>query len=251
MSRQDKIMDGGRLSQLNDLASYPCVDVYLESQREMKDEYGIDTREDTVFRELVDLEDDRAGADDAYFELRSEGCEPGSIVVPRNWGIQRKFLERLDCVTLDDIHYGKENLRVPTQMLDLENPFEILANYLATGFLKPCNRHQKDDVPRKHFSDVVKFMNRYSYGNGVFTKSYQTFKDSNRFPVESGYQEKRLSSLSGEDKRRFCASFFKNTIPSIREEPDNPRAFFVPRTRNQKIDNIMGYFSGRFQRERA
>jgi hypothetical protein len=184
-----------------------------------------------------------------YAELVDRGRESGMVEVPNKWGLQKRYLDAFGFDNLEDIYCGTHNLWVPGEMLNLENPTEILANYLAAGKLKRCNRHLEDDVPRDSFSKLIKFMNVHAYSRPSFIRIINGFKDTNRFPVKPGYQEKRLKSLSGEVKRQFCASFFNESKPSQREERSNPDAFYDPRTKSGYVDRIWAHIGRRFERQ--
>lgn len=207
---------------------------------------------DSGFEDLeLDVERaERVEIERIYESLKAKGLAPGEIKVPKNWDIRKKDIKNLNrggfsLSPLESIYYGIHNLFVPNEMMDLENPSEIFANYLGAGVLKRNNFHlSNDNIPGKSFSDLVKYINNVAYGNIIFAKFSHELE--NRFPTTSGFQEKRLSHLSGDVKRRFCKSFVSKYNPSNREEPNNPGAFLDPLKWNQYIEGIYRYFSRRF-----
>jgi len=214
---------------ISDLARYPCADVIASvpyfPQRDS----------------------------DSYKPVQDEVIEvpkPSLVVpkVPGNWDLRKKDLINFSRSTLEDVFYGIHNLWVPTQMLDLENPDEIIANYLAAGVLKRYNGHKvNDNIPKGSFSELIKYMNRVAYSNPVFAANSHNFK--RRFSANPGEQVERLAGLSGEVKRQFCRSFYRSYIASDKEEPKNYEAFYDPSFRHGYMDRIYQHFKGRFERE--
>ncbi len=184
-----------------------------------------------------------------YSPIEVETQKP-QVVVSKLWDIRKLDLERFDGDTLEDIFYGVHNLWVPTQMLDIENPAEIIANYLACGILKRNNAHKNNDgIPRGSFSELVKYMNNIAYSYPIFLRKYREFRT--RFPATPGKQEERLAGLDGEVKRKFCASFWRNYTPSRREEPNNPEAFHDPMNQRGYVNFVYRHLRRRFEREHA
>lgn len=182
-----------------------------------------------------------------YFKKGIETQQP-QLVIPNIWGLRKEDLEHFDRSTLEDIFYGTRNLWVPTEMLDLENPSEIAANYLAAGVLKRYNAHKHNpNLPVGSFSMLVKFMNSVAYSSLVFRRNSRLFKT--RFPITSRQQETRLADLSGEVKRNFCASFWRDYKASTREEPYDSEAFYDPDSWKSYVNMIHKHFKRRFERE--
>lgn len=184
-----------------------------------------------------------------WLHYSKTGIEPQKpqLVIPKIWGLRKNDLEHFDKSTLEDMFYGTRNLWVPTEMLDLENPVEIIANYLAAGVLKRYNNHKNNEnIPKGSFSELVKYMNSVAYSNPVFRGNFRLFKL--RFPATTGQQESRLACLPGEIKRKFCSSFWRDYNPSDQEQPDIG-AYRDPESRNSYINLIYQHFKTRFERE--
>lgn len=200
-----------RLRMLRQMLSYPCRDVRTDAERMIIEEYGSKALEEQE-------------------KLR--------VVVPKNWGIRKVDFQKLSKNTLEQIYYGAGNLWVPTEMLDLEHPEEIVANYLGAGALKRYNAHlSNEQIPKRSFSELVKFMNRAAYDGFIdFAKQSHSYK-RREFPIAE--QSNRLALLSREVKGKFCASFWKGY-----KSPE-----YDPRTRNGYVDAIYRHFENRFKRE--
>ncbi len=200
--------------------------------------------------EDLELDIERCEADRSYSLLKREGREPGKLIVPKNWDIRKNDISLLkiggiSLSPLEDVYYGIHNLFVPSEILDLENPSEIIANYLGAGILKKHNAQLVNgDIPKGSFSDLVQYMNSVAYNNPIFAK--YSHESKNRFPATSGFQKKRLSHLTGDVKRRFCKSFFSKYRASNREEPNNPEAFLDPLNWNKYVEGIYQHFKRRF-----
>lgn len=168
------------------------------------------------------IELELALGDLAYQEMVEEEQEkraPGAI--PLNWGIRKRDIQllrrgNLTTCPLEDIFYGTRNLVIPTEVKDVSNSSEIIGIYLAVGILKRHNYHKSNDqIPRKHFSDLVNHMNQIAYDNPIFRRESHNFKQT--FSKNPGDQKERLSKLSGETKYNFCRSFWGEYKPSTRE----------------------------------
>lgn len=183
---------------------------------------------DTDVRKLEELE--REETEKTYSKLKHQGKEPGRIEVPKNWGIRKTVdLPKLTLPDLENLYYGTYNINVPSEMRDVQNPEEILANYIATGILKRNNGHKHLNLPID-FLDLVAKMNKHIYSGKnrsriAFRKMMRgaTRKPYERFPSESGDLRKRLESLNPEIKEQFVESFFSDYIPSQRESKTHGR----------------------------
>jgi len=119
------------------------------------------------------------------------------------FGITKVSLRKGAYNVLENIFYGIYNLKVPLEMLEIENPAEILSNYFAAGALKRRNEHS--NFP-KNFLGLVNQINRYSYGNKKFSRLAHKFKKY--FDNAPGKQRERLGNLEQNVKNRFVKSFF-------------------------------------------
>jgi len=183
--------------------------------------------------DLHPYEIELAKADKVYEGMEKERLELRyNNNVPLNWGIRKKDIESLrkgshSNSPIENLFYGSRNLRIPTEIMDLSNPSEILGLYISTGALKKYNSHKSNDqIPRDSFSTLVNFMNQIAYSNPIFPGASQDFERT--FSKNPGDQKRRLAEISGESKRLFCRSFWSNYLPSLREEPTHPEAFVDP-----------------------
>lgn len=121
--------------------------------------------------------------------------------LPKRWGIRRKDLGLLRFDTLKKIFYGINNLDIPVEMCDRQNPDETLAQYLSVFDLK---RHSIKDI--QHFPDLIRLMNNSAYNSKDFLNLANSC--NKRFPRlgENG-QKERLFSLSPDIKMSFMESF--------------------------------------------
>jgi len=169
--------------------------------------------------------------------------------IPYAWDIRKTVdLEALKYEGLRNIWYGKYNIVVPSEMLDLENPSEILANYLSAGVLKFNNNHKKRSLP-KDFSKLVKLMNRVAFDpqrRACFLRMHTGSKK--RFSTNPKDQELRLREhLSDEAKQEFVDSFYEDYRPYKGARPTDPDAFeFDPQSKRTYRDWIYAYFQNRF-----
>lgn len=171
--------------------------------------------------------------------------------VPKNWGIQKKDLQKLKAggisySPIQGMFVGIHNLYVPDVMLDVENPAEILAQYYAAGILKQSNQHiNNESIPRTSFSELAKYLNQVAYSNPVFAKHSHSLK--RRFSVNPGDLQERLSGLDGSVKRDFFRSFFGYYNASDFEVGPRYQKFHDPRNPNKYVEQIYDYFSRRFE----
>ncbi len=120
------------------------------------------------------------------------------------FGVTKKGLLEGNYRTLENIFYGINNLGIPIEMLVIENPDEILANYFAAGKLKRHNRHLSLNLPHD-FLPLINALNKHSYPDG-FASLAHNFR--NYFNKNPGKQKERLSILEKTTKDEFIASFF-------------------------------------------
>ena len=218
-----------------DFRKYPCADVAMVPAcyfpQKSSDSYK--PVEDCLIEVLIS-------------DLTKPIINPGKV--PKNWDLRKMDLTHFNKNTLEDIYYGTWNLWVPTEMLDIVNPAEFVGNCLAAGILKRYNGHKANEqIPKGSFSELVKYMNRVAYSNPVFAANSRNFK--RRFSANPGDQEKRLGDLSGEVKRDFCRSFWRDYRASKDEQPNDPDAFYDPISRQGYIDRIYSHFKRRYEKE--
>ena len=145
--------------------------------------------------------------------------------VPKVWDVRVKDLESLSYSDLKKIFYGIHNLDVPNEILDLENPAEILAKYFAADHLKRDNYHRRLAIPAE-FLGLIRYLNKSARGSFGVRGLMRDCKT--RFDLVDSPEEERLYGLDEEIKRSFVESFFEDYRPSNGEEPDNPEAFYDP-----------------------
>jgi hypothetical protein len=147
------------------------------------------------------------------------------IIDEPNFGLKLSDLRKLSKGELETIFCGTHNLNIPYNMLLLLNPKEIIAKYLAAGTFKKYNSHKSNDTtPRTHFSDLVIFLDKIAFQNLSFASNSQKFKT--RYSSRPKDQQTRLKRLNGNDKQIFVASFFSDYVPSLKEDQQNPKAYY-------------------------
>jgi hypothetical protein len=154
----------------------------------------------------------------AVSEMQKSPKERG---IPQNFGIRRKDLEVLGYKTLEHIFYGTKNISIPNEMLENMNPDEILAKYYSAGMMKRNNNHLREPCP-EDFVTLTREMDRKAYNMiGVMARDAKK-----RLPHRNLEQRARLDSLDEDVKQAFVESFFEQYIPSIKESPYHPKAFY-------------------------
>ncbi|MBU0898554.1 MAG: hypothetical protein KKB03_04615 [Nanoarchaeota archaeon] len=153
------------------------------------------------------------------------------IKVPKKWNIRKKDLATLASGgydAIENIFCGIHNLDMPFEVLDLMNPDEIISCYYATALLKYCNAHLKSGLP-KEFGDIVKEMNKESYGSAIFRNMAKNCK--RELPYKPSDQQRRLKQISTESKNEFVDSFFEPVIVSekyVHKDDYTKKTFYDP-----------------------
>jgi hypothetical protein len=103
---------------------------------------------------------------------------------------------------LETIFRGIRNLRIPIEMLRLQNPAEILAEFFAAGHLKWLDKYPSlnPNIPRNFF-ELINGINKYSDKNG-FACLKNNFEEY--FDIEQGI---RLALLKQSMREGFVESF--------------------------------------------
>lgn len=127
------------------------------------------------------------------------------------FGVIKTGLDKGSYGVLENIFYGMRNIKIPLEMLSIENPAEILSIYLATGILKKGNLHRSSDSDIPHdFLELVVYLNRCSYTSKGFRSLAKEFKGKECFDIE---QEKRLGFLGQSVEEEFVESFLADYEP--------------------------------------
>jgi hypothetical protein len=155
--------------------------------------------------------------------VQDSGSRSGDI--PHLWGIRNKDLEVLSYATLESMFYGIHNLRMPGKMMDALNPDEILAKYVAAGRMKRRDLHLKHPA-EMDFCSLYRRMDEAAYRDRSFAK--MSHRCSKRFGSAKGEQMQRLSRLDADTRNDFVKGFSERYVPSLRESPSDPDAFFDP-----------------------
>jgi len=143
-----------------------------------------------------------------------------------SFGVTKTGLNKGSYSVLENIFYGMHNLEIPLEILNMENPAEILSNYFAAGRLKKGDAHLNIlNIPRD-FLRLVNYINKNSYNNLKFASLAHRFRKY--FDNSPGKQRKRLELLEQSVRDRFVGSFFTPYRPSNKEERFNPNAFYDP-----------------------
>ena len=134
-----------------------------------------------------------------------------------SFGVTKTGLKKASYNVLEHIFYGMRNIKIPLEMLSIENPTEILSICLATSILKKENLHRSSDsdIPRD-FLELVVYLNKCSYTSKGFRSLAKEFKDKECFDIE---QEIRLKLLEQDVEERFVNSFFAPHKSSNKEDP--------------------------------
>ena len=112
-----------------------------------------------------------------------------------SFGVTKTSLNKGSYNVLEHIFYGMHNLEIPLEILSIENPAEILANYFAAGSLKRGNAHLNIlNIPHDFFK-LVNYINTNSYNNIGFASLAHKFKKSSCFDSSPGRQRKRFDIL--------------------------------------------------------
>ena len=146
--------------------------------------------------------------------------------VPKIWNVRRKDLESLSYWDLRNTFCGIHNLDVPNEILDLENPAEIIAKYFSAGHLKRYNYHWRLAIPAE-FLELIRYLNKRARGSSPGVRRLMK-EGITRFDLVDNPEEARLYGLDEEIKRSFVNSFFGDYRPSNGEEPNNSEAFYDP-----------------------
>lgn len=147
------------------------------------------------------------------------------IIAPKNWGVSAKTLNGLRFSQLETLFYGIHNLTVPRDMLNLMTGIEVVSKFYSAGSLKRYNSHlvEKSDLPRDFLGLVKKMDIESNYRlRGLPIRFWKGFPES-----YSDLSEK-FSDLSEDNRQAFVDSFFSEYVPSLREAPLQPNAFYDP-----------------------
>lgn len=184
-----------------------------------------------------------------------EATETGIVVfnrdvaTPKNWGITLKAINGIGYGQLETLFYGTRNLIVPDTMLTIMSGMEVLSKYYAAGSLKRYNDHlDRLDLPRDFFG-LVERMDMEADRNIRVPIRFRI-----GFPASSYELRERFGGLSEGDRAAFVTSFFSKYVPSLREEPSNPEAFYDPNCdgHNKEIyaKRILDFLKGRWEASR-
>lgn len=121
------------------------------------------------------------------------------------FGVTKTGLKEGDYSVLENIFYGINNLKIPLEILGLQNPAEILSEFFAAGGLKRGDRHLTLGIPQ-NFLKLVNYINWYSYNNKKFASLAHNFKKC--FDDSPGKQKERLELLEENAGDRFVGMFF-------------------------------------------
>lgn len=103
---------------------------------------------------------------------------------------------------LETIFRGMRNLKIPAEMLRIQNPAETLAEFFAAGHLKWLDKlpSLNPNIPRDFF-ELINGINKYSDKNG-FACLKNNFREY--FDIEQGI---RLALLKQSMREEFVESF--------------------------------------------
>ncbi|MBA7601809.1 hypothetical protein ES703_08891 [subsurface metagenome] len=134
------------------------------------------------------------------------------------FGITRTGLNKRSYGFLENTFFGMRNIKIPLEMLSMQNAGEILAVFFATGDLKRRSLHRDPNTPHDFFR-LINYINKYSHKYKEFRSLEDEFKKC--FDIE---QEKRLEFLEQSVRDRFVESF----LAAYRSPPndfDDPNCY--------------------------
>jgi len=114
------------------------------------------------------------------------------------FGVTKTGLKKTSYGILENIFYGMRNIKIPLEMLSVENPGEILLNYSATNYLKMRGAHLDPNIP-DDFSELVKYINSHKKGFADLAHEFKEYFDIK--------QMERLELLEQSVKDDFVKSF--------------------------------------------
>ena len=133
------------------------------------------------------------------------------------FGITKTGLNEGSYSVLENIFYGMRNIKISSEIMSIENPAGILADYFAAGILKRRNAHLNMlNIPCDFFM-LVNYLNLYSHNDKGFARLAPKFKKC--FDDSPREQKKRFELLNPRVRKEFVDSFFAPYKSSNKEDP--------------------------------
>ena len=133
------------------------------------------------------------------------------------FGVTKTGLTEGSYDVLETIFYGMRNIKISSEIMSIENPAGILADYFAACYLKREDTHLNMlNIPRDFFM-LVNYLNLYSHNNKGFARLAHEFKKC--FDDSPREQKKRFELLEQSVRDSFVDSFFATYKPSNKEDP--------------------------------
>ena len=180
---------------------------------------------------------EQSQAQRVYEERKSE--------VPKNWSIRQADLKRLGEGFLQNIFRGIHNIGLHDEIMNVQNPDEILAQFYATGVMKRRNAHLRGNAGNLEFYGLIKNMDQLAYKNQKFREMAKKCKK--RFPSAPGDQMKRLEKLDESDRDAFVTAFLEPYVLSFAESQLEGE-FLDPHTKTGYIRGIVCLISNDYSK---
>jgi hypothetical protein len=162
---------------------------------------------------------------------------------------RKKDLQILPDYIIRSIFFGIPNIRIPAQMLDATTGVELLSIWNYTGYTKRKSATSASIVnePSRDFSDLVKTMNRFSFGSPEFREMRNHARV--RYPSNPLDQVRRYAGLDEQVKSVFIDSFFSPYLPSYYESRTEGRYGDpgTPRLRLQRVWENIKHINERYK----
>ena len=155
----------------------------------------------------------------------------------------------LSYTTLQSTFYGTWNLDIPTEMLDIFNPDEIIARTSAAADLKRRNKHLEGNMPTDCYG-LINLLDKSGYKYAGRLRSVC----KRPYSRKKGELKKAIEGLDASVQQAFVDSFYRPYRPSNTEAPTNPKAFADPnidgRSKRVYAERIYLHFESKWVREK-
>jgi len=135
------------------------------------------------------------------------------------FGVTKIVLNKRRYGFLENIFLGMRNIKIPLEMLSIQNAGEILAVFFATGDLKKRGLHRDPNTPHDFFR-LINHLNKHSHKYKEFRSLKDEFKKC--FDIE---QEKRLKLLEQSVRKSVVESFLAAYRSSANHDFDDPNLY--------------------------
>ena len=210
-----------------------CPDLPVEERRAYSDEVLKDT-----IKQLIET---RGIEHYAGLETSEDDAEPFNT--KRNYGIDKKLLNKLSYENLQHICFGAQYVKLPDEIKEQMTPVEILTFYESMGRLKiPVNpphtvrtgknRYEKiDDILQDDPVQAMSRLAQFGFSNNL--NGYGALQRDQGFKTRKGDYKRRLSEL---EPAYLDSLRFKINKPKVgRDDKNRPIGIYDP---NQGLARI-------------